>query len=58
MRCRCDGTLERVYPADLGEYGELRALHPLGTDRLLIGGGDVGMSPGPGTYGIVARMWM
>lgn len=63
-RYTCTGALDLsfgesgVIPLDLGEYGEAHAVELYGDDRVLIGGGDVGMSPGPGTYGVVARMWL
>ncbi|MDC3954838.1 hypothetical protein [Polyangium jinanense] len=64
VRYTCDGRVDttfgvhgilRVY---LGENGVLHTvrLHP--GNRVLLGGADVGMTPGPGTYGVVVRMWM
>jgi uncharacterized delta-60 repeat protein len=64
IRYKCDGALDLAFgqggvlALDLGEYGEVHALRLYGRDQLLIAGGDVGMSPGPGTFGVVARMWM
>lgn len=63
-RYTCGGALDPSFGAggvlelDLGEYGEAHTVRVFSGDRILIGGGDVGMSPGPGTYGVVARMWM
>jgi uncharacterized delta-60 repeat protein len=45
-----------VLPLDVGEYG---LIHTVGIDpggAALIGGGDEGASPGPGTYLVVARL--
>ncbi|XYH98308.1 hypothetical protein ACMHYB_00635 [Sorangium sp. So ce1128] len=63
-RYACDGALDAgfgdggVLPVDLGEFGVLHTVRVVSDDQVLLGGGDVGMSPGPGTYGVVARMWM
>ncbi|MGK3997732.1 hypothetical protein [Sorangium sp. So ce1024] len=63
-RYTCDGALDPAFgdggllAVDLGEFGVLRTVRAISRDRILLGGGDVGMSPGPGTYGVVARMWM
>jgi uncharacterized delta-60 repeat protein len=43
---------------DLGEHGAPRALEVYSRYRVVIGGGDEGGTPGPGTFGVVARMWM
>ncbi|MDI1429163.1 hypothetical protein [Polyangium sorediatum] len=64
VRYTCDGKVDttfgvhgilRVY---LGESGVLHTVRRDADDRVLLGGADVGMSPGPGTYGVVVRMWM
>jgi len=64
VRYTCDGKVDttfgvhgilRVY---LGEDGVLHTVRLHAGDRVLLGGADVGMSPGPGTYGVVVRMWM
>ncbi|WP_437606773.1 hypothetical protein WMF20_38380 [Sorangium sp. So ce834] len=63
-RYTCDGALDPAFgdggvlPVDLGEFGQLHTVKVVSDDKVLLGGGDVGMSPGPGTYGVVARMWM
>ncbi|WP_437734375.1 hypothetical protein [Sorangium sp. So ce1335] len=63
-RYTCDGALDPAFgdggllPVDLGEFGVLHTVRAISGDQVLLGGGDVGMSPGPGTYGVVARMWM
>jgi uncharacterized delta-60 repeat protein len=43
---------------DLGEHGAPRALEVYSRHLVVIGGGDEGGTPGPGTFGVVARMWM
>jgi len=43
---------------DLGERGAPRALEVYSRHLVVIGGGDEGGTPGPGTFGVVARMWM
>ncbi|AGP40108.1 delta-60 repeat domain-containing protein [Sorangium cellulosum] len=64
VRYTCDGALDPAFgeggvlPVDLGEFGQLHTVEVVSDDQVLLGGGDVGMSPGPGTYGVVARMWM
>ncbi|MDI1452005.1 hypothetical protein [Polyangium sp. 6x1] len=64
VRYTCDGKvdsafgvhgIQRVY---LGETGILHTVGLYPGDRILLGGADVGMSPGTGTYGVVVRMWM
>ncbi|WP_438017648.1 hypothetical protein WMF18_00495 [Sorangium sp. So ce315] len=63
-RYACDGALDPAFgdggvlAVDLGEFGVLRTVRVISGDQILLGGGDVGMTPGPGTYGVVARMWM
>lgn len=64
VRYTCDGRVDTSFGVHgilrlyLGEAGVLHTvrLHP--GNRILLGGADVGMSPGPGTYGVVVRMWM
>lgn len=64
VRYRCDGGLDSSFGAggflgvDFGEQGVLRALRLFSNDRVLLGGGDPGGTPGPGTYGVIARMWL
>ncbi|UQA58962.1 hypothetical protein [Polyangium aurulentum] len=64
VRYTCQGSLDGTFGSggvvrpDLGEDGVLHTVERYSDDRVLLGGGDVGMSPGPGTYGVVARMWM
>ncbi|MDC3954839.1 hypothetical protein [Polyangium jinanense] len=64
VRYTCDGQVDsafgvhgilRVY---LGEAGVLHTVRLHTGNRILLGGADVGGSPGPGTYGVVVRMWM
>lgn len=63
-RYTCGGGMDRAFgtggvlPVNLGEYGVLHAVRVSAPDQVLLGGGDVGETPGPGTYGEVARMWM
>ncbi|WP_433932635.1 hypothetical protein AB3662_00530 [Sorangium cellulosum] len=63
-RYTCGGALDPAFgdggvlPVDLGEFGVLHTVRVISGNQILLGGGDVGMSPGPGTYGVVARMWM
>ena len=63
-RYTCDGALDTgfgvggVLGLDLGEYGILHAVEHYSKDLVVVAGADVGMSPGPGTYGVVARLWM
>jgi uncharacterized delta-60 repeat protein len=64
VRLACDGSLETAFgnggllPLNLGEFGVLHVVRKVAPDQVLVGGGDVGMSPGPGTFGVVARLWM
>jgi uncharacterized delta-60 repeat protein len=59
-----DGTLDPhfgaggVSPLYVGDYGSVHCVALYGRHKVLIGGGDEGGSPGPGTYGVVARLWM
>lgn len=41
---------------NLGEYGVLHTVAADGGGGVLLGGGDEGATPGPGTYAVVARM--
>jgi uncharacterized delta-60 repeat protein len=58
------GELDRAFgtggvlPLDVGDYGVLHTVVMDGNGRALLGGGDEGASPGPGTYAIVARLCM
>ncbi|WP_428266840.1 hypothetical protein [Haliangium sp.] len=64
LRYRRDGTLDPYFDDDgvlslyIGEQGVLQAveLHP--GSQVVISGGNEGGTPGPGTFGIVVRMWM
>lgn len=47
-----------VVRLNLGEYGVAHTVRVDAAGRALIGGGDEGASPGPGTYAVVARMCM
>ena len=47
-----------VVPVDLGELGILHTVRMDSRGMALLGGGDEGASPGPGTYAVVARMCM
>jgi hypothetical protein len=64
VRYTRDGALDAgfgeggVLTLDLGEDGVLHAIADYSQLQVIVVGGDVGMSPGPGTYGVVARMWM
>jgi uncharacterized delta-60 repeat protein len=42
----------------IGDYGAPGAIEVYDDHRIVLGGGDSGGSPGPGTFGIVARLWM
>jgi uncharacterized delta-60 repeat protein len=42
----------------LGDYASIGCVRAYPNHRVVIGGGDEGETPGPGTYGIVARLWM
>ncbi|WP_437819923.1 hypothetical protein [Sorangium sp. So ce1078] len=63
-RTTCNGAPDPAFgeggvlSVDLGEFGVLHTVRAISGDQVLLGGGDVGMTPGPGTYGVVARMWM
>lgn len=45
-----------VLPLDLGEYGVAHTIVASPGRKALIGGGDEGASPGPGTYAVIARL--
>jgi uncharacterized delta-60 repeat protein len=42
----------------VGDSGAIRAIEQYSNSKILIGGGDSGGMPGPGTFGVVVRMWM
>ena len=42
----------------IGDNGEPSALEVYGNHRIVIGGGNQGGVPGPGTFGVVGRLWM
>jgi hypothetical protein len=42
----------------IGDNGAPGAIEVYDDHRIVLGGGDSGGSPGPGTFGIVARLWM
>lgn len=47
-----------VLPVDIGDFGILHTVRMDSRGMALLGGGDEGASPGPGTYVVVARMCM
>lgn len=59
-----EGTLDATFgtggiqTVDLGEYGVAHTVVIDARCKALIGGGDEGATPGPGTYAVVARMCM
>lgn len=46
-----------VLPVSVGDFGVVRSLALHDNNLVLISGGDEGASPGPGTFGVVVRMW-
>jgi uncharacterized delta-60 repeat protein len=42
----------------IGENGIIHAIGPSESNRVTIGGGNAAVSPGPGTTGIVLRLWL
>jgi len=64
VRYTCNGALDTAFGVQgvqriyLGEFGRLNTVRRFSNDRILLGGADVGASPGTGTYGVVVRMWM
>lgn len=42
----------------IGESASLQAVEVYSKNKVLIAGGNAGGTPGPGTFGIVVRMWM
>lgn len=42
----------------VGDYGSIHCAAVYPGHKVVIGGGDEGGSPGPGTFGVVARLWM
>lgn len=63
-RLERDGTFdpyfghEGLFPLYLGESGVVRGLEVYSNAKVLISGGNQGGTPGPGTFGVVVRMWM
>jgi uncharacterized delta-60 repeat protein len=59
-----DGALDPYFDQDgifqvyLGDSGVARGLEVYSRSKVLVSGGDEGGSPGPGTFGVVVRMWM
>lgn len=59
-----DGALDPHFDGDgvlelfLGENGVARGLAAYGNSKVLVSGGNQGGTPGPGTFGVVVRMWM
>jgi uncharacterized delta-60 repeat protein len=49
---------EGLFPLYLGDSGVVRGLEVLSNAKVLISGGNQGGTPGPGTFGVVVRMWM
>jgi hypothetical protein len=47
-----------VVRVDVGDHGVLHAVMIDPSGGALVGGGDEGASPGPGTYAVVARICM
>ncbi|AUX41538.1 hypothetical protein SOCE26_029580 [Sorangium cellulosum] len=47
-----------VAPLYVGDNGSIHCVAVYPGHKVVIGGGDEGGSPGPGTYGVVARLWM
>lgn len=42
----------------IGDNGAPGAIQLYGDHQIVLGGGDSGGTPGPGTFGVVARLWM
>ena len=42
----------------VGESGAIQTVEVYGRSKILIAGGNSGGTPGPGTFGIIERMWM
>ena len=63
-RTTCDGKLDPCFGTGgvlslyVGDFGSIHCAAVYPGHKVVIGGGDEGGSPGPGTFGIVARMWM
>ncbi len=63
-RTTCDGQLDPCFGTGgvlslyVGDFGSIHCAAVYPGHRVVIGGGDEGGSPGPGTFGVVARMWM
>jgi uncharacterized delta-60 repeat protein len=64
VRLMRDGTLDPYFSPDglvpvyLGDSGVVRGLEVVSRAKVLIAGGNQGGTPGPGTFGVVVRMWM
>jgi uncharacterized delta-60 repeat protein len=59
------GALDKFFSADgietaipIGTSGVLRTVMLFDDHRVILGGGNEGGVPGPGTFGILVRMWM
>jgi len=64
IRTTCKGEFDPAFGTngaldlDIGEYGLIHRLLVDSNERVLVGGADVGETPGPGTYGVIVRMHM
>ncbi len=66
IRFTPDGAIDTLFGTNgdgtalvnIGGAGRPECLAVYADHLLLIGGGDEGGSPGPGTFGVIARMWM
>ena len=47
-----------ILPLFIGEVGAIETITLQGNHKVLISGGNEGGSPGPGTLGIVVRLWI
>ncbi|GAB4535356.1 MAG: hypothetical protein Tsb0020_50630 [Haliangiales bacterium] len=47
-----------ILPLFIGEVGAIETITLQGNNKVLISGGNEGGSPGPGTEGIVVRLWI
>lgn len=52
------GDGDGILPPFIGTSGALQTVELYDKNRVLLGGGNAGGTPGPGTFGIVVRMWM
>lgn len=62
-RATSDGHLDTSFAAPngylyVGDAGSIHCAAVYPGHKVVLGGGDEGGSPGPGTFGSVARMWM